>query len=253
MGVRNLYLVEDDADLRRLVARILVGLPDVRIIECDSAEDALGRLAETPPSIVISDLGLPGLSGIEFIARCRERFADVPVLVTTGNRSRFQQQLEQLTYVEIWEKPYPIQDLRERIHSILLAAQKRVFAPFDVVDYLQMASFAHHDLVLQVTLDDGRAASLEIVDGDIWSCHLGDVEGREALREVLVGETLKIDFSPLPERPAVRLIETPTQQILVEIAHLIDERRAGEAETQLASSAASTPGSGEGCVAAGSG
>lgn len=229
MSVRNLYIVEDDADLRRLVARILVGLPDVRIIECDSAEDALGRLAETPPSILVSDLGLPGLSGIQFIARCRERCPDVPVLVTTGNRSRFQQQLAQLTYVEIWEKPYAIQDLRERIHSILLAAQKRVFAPFDVVDYLQMASFAHHDLVLQVTLDDGRAAQLEIVDGEIWSCHLRELEGRAALREVLVGETIKIDFSPLGEKPAQRLIETPTQQVLVEIAHLIDEQRARQA------------------------
>lgn len=225
MSEHTICVVEDDVSLRDLVARALDCVPQVNVWAFGYAEDALGQLAERPPAVVLADLGLPGMSGVEFIARGRELWPHVPVLVTTGNRSRFKAELAQFSFVEVWEKPYSIQDLRERVHSILVAVETQAFAPFGAIDYLQMVGFGHHDLVLEVTLSDGRRGQLEIVGGEVWSCRLGDLGGMAALHLVLSEETRQVDFSPLAKAPAQRMIETPTQQILAEFAQVYEPAR----------------------------
>ncbi len=222
-----LCVVEDDPEMRELVVQVLASLPGVDVLDFVSGEDALAELEGRSPSILVADLGLPGMSGIELIARSRKLWPHLPVLVTTGNRSLFQVELARYSFVEIWEKPYPIRELRERVHSILVASETQAFAPFGAIDYLQMAGFGHHDLVLEVTLRDGRRGQLEIVGGEVWSCRLGDLWGQAALQEVLAGETRQVDFSPLEESPEQRMIGTPTRQILAEFAHIYEPAAGG--------------------------
>jgi DNA-binding response OmpR family regulator len=230
MSVRNLFLVEDDESLRSLASKVLKGLPHVQVLEFGEAETALGMFAEYPPALLIADLGLPGMSGVEFIARARQMSPRVPVLVTTGNRSRFSSQLTQFSFAEIWEKPFSIQDLRDRAHALLSGAgadePSKPFMPFSVLDYLQMASFGNHDLVLEAQLADLREGRLEIVDGEIWNCQLGARSGLEALSEILGEPGAGVRFLPLVTRPAERQVTAPTSQVLLELAVAQDESAA---------------------------
>jgi signal transduction histidine kinase/ActR/RegA family two-component response regulator len=68
---RRILLVEDSDDTREALERIF------RRRACDvtsaaSGEEALELVKRTPPEIIISDLGLPGMSGIEFMAQVRK-------------------------------------------------------------------------------------------------------------------------------------------------------------------------------------
>jgi DNA-binding response OmpR family regulator len=226
MSQRNVFLVEDDESLRSLESKVLKGLPQVQVLEFPEAETALGQFAQYPPALLIADLGLPGMSGVEFIARARQMSPRVPVLVTTGSRSRFHAQLSQFSFAEIWEKPFSIQDLRERANALLSRRPDhpgKPFTPFSVLDYLQMASFGNHDLVLQVQLADSRTGCLEIVGGEIWNCRLGPGRGLEALSQVLNEPGAGVQFFPLAEAPAERQITAPTSQVLLEMAVAQDE------------------------------
>src|SRR5688500_15633235 len=49
-----------------------------------SAEEGLGLLPEFRPDIIVSDLVMPGLSGIEFLVRLEERARDLVFIVLTG-------------------------------------------------------------------------------------------------------------------------------------------------------------------------
>ncbi|MBE7211830.1 MAG: response regulator, partial [Gluconacetobacter diazotrophicus] len=69
-GVR-LLLVEDDADQRYLLRRVLEQQgANVRV--ADDADAALEMLRVQPPHVLISDIGLPGMDGYEFLRRVRE-------------------------------------------------------------------------------------------------------------------------------------------------------------------------------------
>jgi DNA-binding response OmpR family regulator len=226
MSLRNLFLVEDDESLRSLAAKVLRGLPSLQVLEFSEAESALGQFAQYPPALLVADLGLPGMSGVEFIARARQMSPRVPVLVTTGSRSRFHAELSEFSFAEIWEKPFSIQDLRDRVHVLLSRRHGRPdkpFMPFSVLDYLQMASFGNHDMVLEVKLGSGRTGRLEVVDGEIWNCRLGRQVGVEALGEILDEPGAGIQFYPLVDPPVERQITAPTSQVLLEMAVAHDE------------------------------
>src|SRR4029079_16218390 len=77
-------LVEDLRQVREGLAVLLDGTPGFR---CAGAyrtmEDALAKIGDVRPDVVVTDLGLPGMSGTEGIRILRERYPDLPVLALT--------------------------------------------------------------------------------------------------------------------------------------------------------------------------
>ena len=74
----------DDQALVRAGLRALLELQGVSIaFEADDGQVLLDRLQETPVDVVLSDIRMPGLDGIEALARLRERGDRTPVLLLT--------------------------------------------------------------------------------------------------------------------------------------------------------------------------
>jgi CheY-like chemotaxis protein len=78
-------LVVDDSPTDRL---LVTGLLEKREdLECESVVDAasaLERLEESPPDLVVTDLVMPGMNGLELVAEIRERFTAIPVVLMTS-------------------------------------------------------------------------------------------------------------------------------------------------------------------------
>jgi len=79
-------LVVDDSRLIRELARDALG-DRVRVELCRSAEDALGALARGPADLVISDLNMQGLSGLDLLAQVRRRYPETEFVLLTGHAS----------------------------------------------------------------------------------------------------------------------------------------------------------------------
>lgn len=77
----RILLVDDHAVVRAGYRTLLEGSPDLLVIaEADSGEAAVRRFTETAPDIVIMDLSLPGIGGIEAIRRIVQRKGDACIL-----------------------------------------------------------------------------------------------------------------------------------------------------------------------------
>ncbi|HVU01434.1 MAG TPA: response regulator [Polyangiaceae bacterium] len=79
-------MVDDEAALLAAYSRALAAR-GYRVEAADDAETALAALNRLSFDVILSDLDLPGIDGIELISRVRERDLDVPVVVITGNPS----------------------------------------------------------------------------------------------------------------------------------------------------------------------
>jgi len=83
---RLALVIEDDAEIARFFALVLkeVGFETESL---HNGRAALARLAEIVPRLVILDMNIPSVSGVEILNRIRgdARLKDVPVIVVTAN------------------------------------------------------------------------------------------------------------------------------------------------------------------------
>jgi serine phosphatase RsbU (regulator of sigma subunit)/anti-anti-sigma regulatory factor len=82
----SILIVDDDEDLRALLARVLRGDPPRQIFEAASAADARAALAERRFDVVITDLSMPGEGGLSLMRWCHEHVDGPPAtwIVLTG-------------------------------------------------------------------------------------------------------------------------------------------------------------------------
>ncbi|HZZ72151.1 MAG TPA: response regulator [Pirellulales bacterium] len=72
-------LIEDEAPMRRFLRNFLVG-GGYRFLEACSAEEALQLVAQSPPNLILLDLGLPDMDGQELLRKLRE-WLTIPIII----------------------------------------------------------------------------------------------------------------------------------------------------------------------------
>jgi len=80
---RRILLVDDDAAVRQTLAALLRASGQ-EVIEADSGEAALNWLETTPVDIVLTDLGMPQVTGWQVARAAKARRPDLPVVLLTG-------------------------------------------------------------------------------------------------------------------------------------------------------------------------
>jgi two-component system chemotaxis response regulator CheY len=83
--LKNVLIVDDSATMRRMVRVSLRTLDDVAINEAGNGLEALERLALTPVDLIILDLNMPDMHGLEVVEFMRRHpiYQTVPVIVLT--------------------------------------------------------------------------------------------------------------------------------------------------------------------------
>jgi DNA-binding NarL/FixJ family response regulator len=77
-------IVEDDAKLRETVVRYFTGRPGFRCLKSyPNAEAALDDIPKHLPDVVLMDINLPGMSGIECVSRLRKAAPPVKIIMLT--------------------------------------------------------------------------------------------------------------------------------------------------------------------------
>lgn len=89
MESRQRVLIVDDHTLLRAGLRALLSQdPGIEVVgECGDGRDAIRAVGQLSPHLVLMDLTMPGMNGIEAIAEIKRRFPDVRVLVMTLHKT----------------------------------------------------------------------------------------------------------------------------------------------------------------------
>ena len=78
----HILIIEDDVQIRRLL-RTTLGTEGSRLYEAASAKEGLLEVEARPPDVVLLELGLPDVDGLEVIRKIREWNRNVPILVVS--------------------------------------------------------------------------------------------------------------------------------------------------------------------------
>jgi DNA-binding response OmpR family regulator len=84
---RRILIVDDDVDLRNALVEQLALHPEFQVEAADTAQAALKTIPDSPPDLVIMDVGLPDLDGREAVKRLRRDGYRRPIIMLTAHDS----------------------------------------------------------------------------------------------------------------------------------------------------------------------
>jgi two-component system NtrC family response regulator len=83
MKLRNILVVDDDESLRR-ITQLQLEEAGYKVLTASNGTEALGLIEEETPELVITDLKMPGLSGLELLKKIRQSYPQTTVLMITA-------------------------------------------------------------------------------------------------------------------------------------------------------------------------
>ena len=113
--------VEDNPDIISLIRLVLRQAP-VQVLPAQSVDEAWELLATQKPDLILLDMMLPGVNGLDFLAKLREdpRFKEVPVIVVSiRSDTSFRRRAQELGVFRYLLKPFSPAVLRQEIEQAL--------------------------------------------------------------------------------------------------------------------------------------
>lgn len=125
----KLILVEDQAMVRGALAALLNMEPDIEVIaEFDRAQSAIDYLQTTPADVLLTDIEMPEMSGIELCEYLQEQNINIKLaIVTTFSKSGYIKRALTASVDAFLLKASPSEQLAEAMRAIV--AGKKVFDP----------------------------------------------------------------------------------------------------------------------------
>jgi DNA-binding response OmpR family regulator len=126
--MKHILMVDDDTLMRRSLAFNLQQ-SGYRVSSAGSAEDALALAQRDQPDLVLLDIGLPGMDGLEALRRMKEQF-DVPVIFVTARRRELDEVLGlELGADDYVTKPFDLDVLLAHIKAVLRRSERPSSTP----------------------------------------------------------------------------------------------------------------------------
>jgi len=121
---RNLLIVDDSNSMRAMIRKVLQlsGMAEAEFFEASDGEEALKVLAEQRIDLVLTDINMPVMTGLELLKRLREDEARraIPVIViSTEGSSERQEEACRTGAVGYLQKPFQPEDVRDLLEQKL--------------------------------------------------------------------------------------------------------------------------------------
>jgi DNA-binding response OmpR family regulator len=183
----TILLVDDEESVQKLLTYPLER-DGFRVVSARDGEEALRRFGEQPVDLVVLDVMLPKIDGLEVCKRLRSQ-SSVPIIMLTARDDEFDKVLGlELGADDYITKPFSIREFRSRVRALL----RRVSAPRpgsterSTID----AADVHVDLARRTVTVAGRDVQLTYVEFEllrIVAASPGVVFSRQRLLEALWG------------------------------------------------------------------
>ncbi|TKB55020.1 response regulator transcription factor [Ferrimonas aestuarii] len=143
----NILLVEDDQEIARLVAMYLEA-EGFNVAVIDNGTEALAAIQLQNPDLVVLDLMLPGLSGIEVCKRARKFYTGAIMVLTACDDDVSEVSLLKLGADDFMGKPLRPHVLTARIDALLRRHRPMPKSQFEVCRHSQRVQFRGQPLTL---------------------------------------------------------------------------------------------------------
>ena len=118
----ELILIVEDNEKNRKLVRDVLQVKGYRTVESETGEEGIRLAQESGPALILMDLQLPGIDGIEALKRLRAdpKTQAIPVIaVTASAMTHSQQEIMAAGFDGYQTKPISVREFLERVRAVL--------------------------------------------------------------------------------------------------------------------------------------
>ncbi len=228
--MKRVLVVDDEEDMLWMLQRNLnKGMEDVEILAAKSAEEALAILSDRPANLVITDINMPGMNGLDLLIEINNRFPATGVIIMTAYPSNAYENKAMMSgSLRFIEKPFDINDVRTIVKEALKVNEgfQGTVDGVDLIDIVQFNALSRATAALKVTTGD-REGMIFFKDGAVLHAMCGQETGESAFFTILGfnGGSLQ---NIRGVQPPIVSIHKSIEGLLFEAAVNNDEKSAAE-------------------------
>ena len=115
--VKKVLIVDDSSLMRRVIKNILISLNIENIFEAEDGRDGLKKLDENPVDMVMADISMPIMNGIEFVKNIRKnsKFKNLPVVLVTAEGAEEIEKAMAAGSDGYLSKPFSVQSMKNLV------------------------------------------------------------------------------------------------------------------------------------------
>lgn len=232
-GPKKVLIVDDEEILTWIMSKTLSkDRKRYEVLVANDCTKALEIMDNAPIDLVITDIRMPGMSGLDLLEEIRAKHPDTKVIVMTAyGNPEVQKEANERGCLHYLEKPFKIEDLRNLILDAIKVSKKgfvgRV-ADLQLTDIIQLNCLGRMKTALSVSKDEMEGV-IYFQDGEIVHASCGSQVGEEALFAILGwegGDFTTLSGAEAPRRTILR----PWQELLIEAMRQKDEQGKGASD-----------------------
>jgi CheY-like chemotaxis protein len=212
--MKQVVIVDDEPDLLLSIRAGFERNDRFQLMTAENGMEALDILDNNIVDLIVTDLRMPKMDGIELLAAMSQSFPEIPSIVMTAfGTSSLELQLKKAGTLNLLEKPLDIETLEQAIYKALDFYQNRDGgARLDI--FLQLVAMEKKTVHLKVFGFDSRHGSFFFRKGYLIDAEQGDLTGDEAVLEMLEWQGIRLTMkefcpstvSPIPSNEQSQLM-----------------------------------------------
>ncbi len=222
--MKTVLIVDDEMDFLICSKNFLnVYAEQIEVLVAANGQEALHILDTTSVDLLVTDIKMPVMDGVELLTHLSKKHLDIAVIVITAHATK--ENLDLLNKVGQFfylKKPFQLETLGKKILSLLKENSGAYLSRFTLTNLLQLIEMEEKTCTLLVT-SEGKSGYLYLEKGELINAELNGFDGKEAASEIISWEGAETEIQGV--RPKERKIHSPLMSILLEATRLRDENR----------------------------
>ena len=226
MTMKKVLIVDDEEDMLWMLQKNLDStIPNIETFAAQSGIEALDILNGNEINLLITDINMPGMSGLDLLTEVSSKWPETKVIIMTAYPSNaFENKARKEGALQFVEKPFDIKDMRRIVEEALQTnnnAGSRTGDGIDLVDIIQFNGLAKTTSALKINAGQAEGM-IYFSEGKVVHAQFGEVTGEEAFFKIIETEGAELQNIDGMEAPRVSM-EATVESLMLAAAVQKDE------------------------------
>jgi CheY-like chemotaxis protein len=217
--MKNVLFVDDEETLLRIMVGRFEDYKDrFEVLTAGNGKEAIEILESKPIDLVVTDLKMPVMDGVELLAYMSANYPSIPAItVSAFSTPKIQKMLEKMGTLRVMDKPVNLDLLAQAVlEGLDRSHQGGSLSCVSLSSFLQIIEMEEKTCLLEVHGDGPLRGYVYMVQGKLYDATCGVLQQEEAAYAMMAWDNVQLYIKDLPKEKPKKRIEKGLMSVVME-------------------------------------